>query len=70
MRLHGPSPPQGKTSTSLLFSLLPSHIQYSPPQGISAVAPSDAAGALVQTLTLDALVQTLTLDALVQTGTL
>jgi len=33
MRLHAPSPPQGKNSgRSLLFSLLPPHIQYSPAQ--------------------------------------
>ena len=39
MRLHGPSPPQGKNSRSLLFSLLPPHIQYSPPQGFGEGIP-------------------------------
>lgn len=37
MRLHGPSPPQGTDSgRSLLFSLLPPHVQYSPPQGFES----------------------------------
>jgi hypothetical protein len=69
VRLHAPSPPQGKNNRALLFSLLPPHIQYSPPQSFGAEVTA-AAGALVQTATLDALVQTGTLDALVQTGTL
>ena len=34
MRLHAPSPPQGKNNRSLLFSLSPPYLQYSPPQGI------------------------------------
>jgi len=39
MRLHGPSPPQGKDSgRSLLFSQLPPHIQYSPPQAVGEAA--------------------------------
>jgi len=68
MRFHGPSPPQGLNDRSLLFSLTPAYIQYSPPQGIFAIIILTA-GALVQTGTLIALVQTATLDALVQTGT-
>ena len=39
MRLHGPAPPQGKNSRSLLFSLLPPHLQYSPPQTSGGAAP-------------------------------
>ena len=67
MRLHGPSPPQGDNNRSLLFSLLPPHIQYSPPhQGGIIPPPIDpASSALVQTDSLSALVQTGTLEALV-----
>ena len=65
MRLHGSSPPQGKDNRSLLFSLLPPHLQYSPPQGVGGGLIGDSA--LVQTFTLTALVQTGTLSALVQT---
>lgn len=58
MRLHGPSPPQGKNrNRSLLFSLLPPHLQYSPPQvfggavdvqGVMAYEPDNWADALFQ----------------------
>jgi len=66
MRLHGPAPPQGKNNRSQLFSLLPPHIQYSPPHTEGGVPP-EPGSALVKTLTLEALVQTGTLSALVQT---
>lgn len=67
MRLHGPSPPQGKNNRALLFSLLPPHLQYSPPQGVGG-GGLIGDSALVQTFTLSALVQTGTLSALVQTA--
>jgi len=38
MRLHGSSPPQGKDKNrSLLFSLLPPHIQYGAPSDVSVI---------------------------------
>ena len=39
MRLHGPSPPQGKSRRSILQSLLPPRIQYTPPQGLGGGVP-------------------------------